>query len=300
MISPFVSVERTATGKFKVRWREGGRARSRTFDLRRDAVRFDAEIRRRMQARGLPALDAGGETLSRYVTEQWAATHAALLSRKTRAGYAGLLDYHILPSLGHVPLRDLRPASLTRWQRDRLAAGGGPVAVAKALTLLGGILQRAVEDERIPANPARAVRRTALPPRREVRPLAPVDVEAVRRRLGQRDATLVVLLAYAGLRPGEALALRWADVRERTLLVHHAVSLGRIAPTKTRRSRTVRLPAPLASDLRAWRLQSDCPTDDALVIPGVDDRPWTQAAYQSWRRRTFNSAVRASGLPPTQ
>jgi integrase len=38
----------------------------------------------------------------------------------------------------------------------------------------------------------------------------------------QRDATFVALLAYAGLRPGEALALRWGDIRERTLLVQRA------------------------------------------------------------------------------
>ena len=31
-----------------------------------------------------------------------------------------------------------------------------------------------------------------------------------------RDATLVCVLAYAGLRPGEALALEWRHVRDRT------------------------------------------------------------------------------------
>jgi integrase len=41
-----------------------------------------------------------------------------------------------------------------------------------------------------------------------------------------RDATMVALLAYAGLRPQEALALQWRHVRERTLLVEHALSDG--------------------------------------------------------------------------
>jgi integrase len=34
-----------------------------------------------------------------------------------------------------------------------------------------------------------------------------------------RDATLVCVLAFAGLRPGEALALEWRHIRERTILV---------------------------------------------------------------------------------
>jgi integrase len=49
------------------------------------------------------------------------------------------------------------------------------------------------------------------------RPLSPDQVEAIRERLGQRDATLMSVLAYAGPRPAEALKLVWQDVRERTL-----------------------------------------------------------------------------------
>jgi integrase len=84
-------------------------------------------------------------------------------------------------------------------------------------------------------------------------PLAPETVEVIRdwllRRRLIRDATLVSVLAYAGLRPGEALALTWAHVRERTLLVESAVSFGKVEGTKTGRRRTVPLVGPLAQDL---------------------------------------------------
>src|SRR3546814_1155440 len=63
------------------------------------------------------------------------------------------------------------------------------------------------------------------------------------------------LLAYAGLRPQEALAMRWDDVRERTLLIEKASDgQGGVKPTKTSQSRTVRLLAPLGGDLAEWRL----------------------------------------------
>ncbi|MGZ4268799.1 MAG: site-specific integrase, partial [Solirubrobacteraceae bacterium] len=105
------------------------------------------------------------------------------------------------------------------------------------------------------------------------------------------------VLAYAGLRPGEALALRWGDVRERTVLIQRALSLGTEDDTKTTQHRTVRLLAPLKADLAAWRLASGRPGDDALAFPCRTGEPWTVAAYQSWRRRSFNRARQAADAP---
>jgi integrase len=58
------------------------------------------------------------------------------------------------------------------------------------------------------------------------------------------------MLAYAGLRPGEAIALRWHNLGERTLLIERSVAFGQIKPTKTARTRSVRLLAPLKEDMR--------------------------------------------------
>ena len=163
----------------------------------------------------------------------------------------------------------------------------------QALDLLGSILQRAVEAERIAANPVRLVRRARLPRRKEVRPLAPAAVERMRAAASQRDATLFSVLAYAGLRPGEALALHWDDVRDNTLLIERALSLGEDADTKTAAHRTVRLLAPLRSDLAAWRLACGRPLGNTLVFPSHRGAPWTEPAYQSWRRRSFDIARKA-------
>ncbi|MEA2277912.1 MAG: hypothetical protein QOC78_2872 [Solirubrobacteraceae bacterium] len=104
------------------------------------------------------------------------------------------------------------------------------------------------------------------------------------------------VLAYAGLRPGEALALPWSAVRDRTLLIDAAVSVGVVGETKTRRRRTVPLLPPLAADLAEWRLAAGRPPDDALVFPGHDGRPWSPAAYKNWHRRVFRPATAAAGL----
>lgn len=118
----------------------------------------------------------------------------------------------------------------------------------------------------------------------------------MRLALGARDATLISVLAYAGLRPGEALGLRLGRC-PRADPAHSARDLaGEESDTKTRQHRTVRLLAPLAADLRSWRMAAGRPGDSELVFPSKEGQPWTQAAYQSWRRRAFNRATQAAGL----
>ena len=107
---------------------------------------------------------------------------------------------------------------------------------------------------------------------------------------------LVSVLAYAGLRPGEALALTWIHIRERTILVERAVALGEFKTTKTSRARTVRMLAPLAADLREWRIGQGMPLDEALVFPGRGGPVWGHDAWHYWRRRVFTPAAKASGV----
>ncbi len=281
---------------WRVRWRQHGRNRARSFSTRRDAADFDAEVRRQRRAGSLGTLDAGTESLGEYVTEAWAVTHAVTLAPKTRLHYASLYDHHLRPFLGSIALRDIDPETVGRWQADRLAAGAGPVAVRQALDLLGSVLEHAFVSGRVAENPVRRVKKARLPRREEVQALSPLSIEAMRAALDVRDAALLSVLAYAGLRPGEAFGLHWGDIRERTMLVQRSISLGADADTKTRQHRTVRLLAPLAADLRSWRVAAGRPDDKELVFPGKDGQPWTQAAYQSWRRRAFHRATQAAGL----
>jgi integrase len=264
---------------WRVRWREGGRgsrARTRTFDRKSDAVAFDSELRRLRRLGDFGLLVGSRETLDEYVSQTWARTHAVTLAPSTIRGYATLYDCHIAPYLGRLKLSELTPEVIARWQAERIAGGAGRVSVLKALTVLGGMLQLAVESDRMARNPVRRVRKARRPPHDEVRPLAPVSVEAIRAASTPRDATLIAVLAYAGLRPREALLLRWRNVGTRTLTVY---------ARKTDRRRSVRLLTPLAEDLDEWRRANGRSSASALVFPGHDDEPWTEAAYKDWSRK---------------
>jgi integrase len=273
---------------WRVRWRDSqGHHRSRVLGRKRDAEAFDAEITRRKRTGELAALDGGRETLDDYVAGAWSRAHAAHLRPRTRQTYASTYDRHISPRLGGMRLNEIDAEAIAGFQGDLIREGVRPHAIRKAMTLIGGILQRAAETNRIPFNPQRVVRKARLPRSAEVRPLPPTQVEAIRAVLPQRDATVVSVLAYAGLRPGELRGLRWRHVGERTLLVD---------AEKTGARRNVRLLAPLRANLDNWRAASDDPPADAWVFPSVDATRWSANAFEKWRRRVFMPALREAGI----
>ncbi len=264
---------------YRVRWRDHrGRNCSRVLGRKRDAEAFDAEIKRRKRTGELVVMDAGRETLDEYVIGTWVKAHAAHLAPKTRRTYANTYDLHIGPRLGAFPLRSLDAEIIAKFQAELLTAAVGPHAIRKAMTLLGAILQRAAEAKRIPYNPQRVVRKARLPLSQEVRPLAPVTVESLRRAADLRDATIISVLAYAGLRPGELRAARWRDVRERTMLVN---------AQKTGVRRTVRLLTPLAEDLSEWKTACETTDKNMLLFPSEEGLSWSANGFEKWRQRRF-------------
>jgi integrase len=273
-----------------VRYRDGDRHAQKTFELHRDALDFDAEVRRRRRLGTLATLTPPSTSLNDYLTATWAPVYGVLLADRTRETYAQSYDRHIAPTLGRMPLHAIRPAVIARWQAAVLPSG--PEALRKARSVLSAILQTAVEAELIASNPVRLVRPPKRPLKPEIRPLAPVSVEALRAQLSHHDAVLVSLLAYAGLRPGEARSLLWAHVQDRTLV---------IGASKTGRRRSVRLLDPLANDLREWRLASGRPAPDRPVIPRPSDGGVMSAkSFNVWRGDVFAPALEAAGLDPAR
>jgi integrase len=297
-------VERKGGTVWRVRWRDDqGRARSKVIGRKRDAEAFDAEVVRRRRTGDLDLLSGGKETLADFAQEWWKLYAAPNLATRTLRSYAGLWDRHVLPRLGSIPLSAITPEVIERYRAELEAEGVGLPTIYRALALLQGVLRRAVEWRRIGHNPVKAVQKPKVRRQREVRPLSPLSVERLRaaasgrRRHGPRDAALIALLAYAGLRPQEALALRWCDVRERTLLVEKAGDgQGGVKETKTGQARTVRLLSPLSRDLAEWRTLRCDPDDDGLLFPSGSGGVWNDTSWQTWHRDAWQPACLATSF----
>jgi integrase len=237
----------------------------------RDAEAFDAEIRRLRRLGELGIVDAGRISLAEF-GQEWLVEYAVPnLEPKTLRTYESLWDRHVLPHIGGVELRQLRPAVLDRYLAQLQRDGLSPASVKKVAGMLQGVLQRAVEWERIAQNPMRVAHKPRARRRIVIRPIAPAQVEQLRQYLladGRlRGATLVSVLAYSGLRPGEALALTWNRVGERTIAVTGASSMGRLKGTKTGAERTVRLLSPLAHDLARVAARAGPPRSGRHCVP---------------------------------
>lgn len=316
-----------------MRWREHGRQCSRSFHRRRDAETFDAEVKRRRQLGplALQQLTARhGPTLGEWIAERWAPEHASTLAPSTRERYATVYSVHIAPWLDDLPMRELTVARLRAWQTERTKSGVSPGTIHKCRTVLSSVLRHAAESEAIAANPLSLVRAPKSEHREAICPLSPATVEKLRSIMGnpaprvvaasqagqrrrrryeldppgepatwQRDALIVSLMAYSGLRPGELRALRWSDVQQNTLLVQRAANPdGSSKPTKTGQRRSVRLIAPLAQDLREYRLAIGRPSPGNLVLRDGQNQAWDKNAWQTWRADRWVPACRAAGLSP--
>lgn len=202
---------RVDTGRYEVRWRESGRHRSKSFSLRKDALAFDREIERRKRLGTLHQLEAGEELLADFVERWWQLHAIPNLEANTRAAYATTWDRHVLPRLGGYRLHDISPMAVDQFRVDLERAGVGAPTIRKALAVLQSVLGRAVLWGALPANPVAAVAKPTARRTRAPRALPPARIEQIRDHLQPIDAALVSLLAYAGLRPGEALALQWGE-----------------------------------------------------------------------------------------
>jgi integrase len=244
---------------------------------------------------------SGKERLAEFAEEWWKLYARPNLADSTLRLYATLLNRHALPRLGRYRLRELTPAVIMRFRAELELERVGPEAIRKTMAIVQGMLQRAVEWDRIESNPAKVARKPRAVRQRAVRPPTPQAVEEMRHFLVERDrfpdAVLVCVLAYAGLRPGEALALTWWHVRERTLLVERALSDGELKGQKTERPpRAVDLLQPLAEDLAELRILRGQPGPETLVFPNSSGKPWRDHDWRNWRKRVYKPAAMAIRL----
>jgi integrase len=286
---------------YRVLWRDERRAlRSRTFSRKRDAEAWEAKVKLAKRQGELAALDAGQQTLKAFIDEWWRLYAEPNLAPKTLDLYARFRDRLIVPKLGHLQLRRLTPERIQSFRLELEKEGVGRETIRKTLAMLQGVLERGVEWGRIASNPARFVRKPPQGRTRTISPLSPVAVERLRREMlrreWKRDAALVSVLAYAGLRPSEALALRWRDIGLKTIRVDKSLSLGTEGDTKTRRARNVQLLAPLAEDLKEWRRAAGKPPENSLVFPTREGAPWADHDFRNWRKRRYTVAANAVGV----
>jgi integrase len=291
-------VDRLPSGKYRVRVHIGGnRYKSKSFTRQRDAERWREDMLSAKETGRVAQVDADLQPFWELAAEHMAA-EGPNWSERTKSAYSSLWNAHVKThDLRDMPLRAITPEVVENFRDDLRAAGVGDQSIRKLMTLCQSIHERAVRFGRAQSNPWKVVKKPKTTRAKTVKVIGPEGVEAVRARLKGQHSVYASVLAYSGLRPGEARALRWGDIGKQSIHVREGVNPdGSEKGTKTGRTRSVRLMEPLAEDLAAWRLDSGKPGDSAYVFPRADGKAWTESDYQNFRSRTFKKAAKDAGV----
>jgi integrase len=250
----------------------------------------------------------------RYLLAEPGAAH-----RRGPGAHSGL----IMAALGDGPASEITTRDVNRLLAEVAATGASPRTVNKHRQLVCAVFSFGCWEATfaLPHNPARAADRRAEPERARLDYYSPEEVEALARALAggahrdpngaavsaaeaearadedRQDAELVRVAAYAGLRRGELVALRWRDVDfdRRKLVVRRAVS-GDVeaTSTKSRRAREVPLPDQAAGALARLSHRGDFTSADDYVFANRLGRRLDGSAL----RRRVERARDATGLRP--
>lgn len=294
-------------GSYTVHTAEGPK-RSYVTGKTRDDVR--AKLTKAMADRdGGLVFDAGSLKVGEYL-EHWIETSVkGTVRQSTYEVYGYMIHPHLAPVLGRIKLKNLTPAHVRAFYRDRLDSGLAPATVHKMHVVLHKALDQAVSDGLIPRNAAKGVK-VPQTKRKEIRPLTPEQVKALLEAVrGDRLEALYVLAVATGLRQGELLALKWEDVELEDAVLRVRRTLTRtggkvdMGPPKTNKSRrSVSLTAGAVETLRAHlsRQLEEMEQMGSLYRPGglvFANESGGIINPSNLRNRSFARLLKRAGLP---
>ncbi|TFW56263.1 site-specific integrase [Bradyrhizobium sp. MOS001] len=164
------------------------------------------------------------KTLSQWAAD-WIALKTAERQHKTVARYEDLLKKHVLPKLGERPLQQIKPIEIQKLYAELTALA--PRTRNHVATVLKACLQAAVDiGKLLQVSPAAAIKKPSAGDSDIGQALEQEKITALVE--GFRGSTLfdfTFLMAFTGMRRGEALALRWSNLNPtaKTLRIERAL-----------------------------------------------------------------------------
>ncbi|MGP5014296.1 tyrosine-type recombinase/integrase [Glutamicibacter ardleyensis] len=243
---------------------DGSRGHDRGFKLKRDAEAHLANVEV-SKLKGAYVNRADGKATVSELGTAWLERHKAKITASSYHSVESAWRIHVKPQWGDYAVGAVTKRDVEAWL-TKLGEKRSHTTVARARDLLAGILDDAIEDNRITKNIARGLVIKKKPIPDEVL-LSHSQVEALAK--ASRYPDLVRFLAYTGLRWGEATALRVrnVDTATRRINVREAVAEvnGKPVPgsVKSHEKRTVAYPDFLDDEIKK-----------ACEAKGQEDRLW--------------------------
>lgn len=194
-------------------------------EAEKEYVAFAAEVQK-----GTIAY-TGKYRLREYAQEWFDGYCKKKLAPKTQAAYWNHIEKRIIPELGYIELKELRPQHILRFvamlEEGDIRFDGRPGKLSSqsavyCFRVLSSMLQDAVQWQLIPFNPCTRVK----PPSAERHKAPSFDEGNVEKMLLALEGeplkyrTVIMLALESGLRLGELMGLQWDDIDFDTAMLH--------------------------------------------------------------------------------
>ena len=221
----------------------------------------------------------------------------------TRKNYRSTMQNYWIPHLAHMPIDAVSPVLMRKIVNG--IEWTSPVRRKNAVRLVTSLFNQAVSDELIQRNPARSIPATRVV-KRELDPFSRLEADAVIAKLYEVTSGLQAIYAcffefsfYTGMRPGEAMALRWSEVdtHNRTARVCRIRIYGKIQErTKTKTSREVLLNDRALQALEKARLLTAARSDYVFAPEGSGEKSELYVRSETGPKRYWLLALRKLGM----
>jgi integrase len=286
----------------------GTEVRWRTLDGRSRRKRFPAGRKGKAAAQQLYVKLEHDKLLGNFVDPSAGKIHFEELARSwletqtfddgTRRAVTSRLKNHILPALGKLEVRKIRP-SVVQALLKRLSELLAPGTVKAILAILSAILEAAVEDGVLAKNPCRSrAVRAPSPERERVVPWTVAQLQDVIAAHPPEWSAVPIVGAGTGLRQGELFGLTVDDVDflRRRVLVRHQVKPGlTLGSPKGRKTREVPLADIVATALAEHVRRT--PVSDGGAVFHRDGKLVDAGLYN---RTIWKPALIEAGLAPSR
>lgn len=273
----FGTVQELPSGRYRALYYHEGRRHKAptTFTTKIDARGWlaiqQADIIRGKWVEPTDAAPVKAKRVSfREYAEDWM-THRDLKPR-TREHYRKLLDAHVLPTLGALPLASITPDDIRGWYTD--LGTGTPTLRSHAYGLVRTVLATAASDGRITTNPCHIRGAGSAKRVHKIRPATLPELETLTGAMPAPYQAMILLASWCALRFGELTELRRHDVdltdeviriRRAVVRVDGAFVVG--DPKSDAGTRDVAIPPHLVPVLSAHLAEHVGPDRDALLFP---------------------------------
>lgn len=218
-------------------------------------------------------MPASRHTVSELLDEWLESYVISNCSERTYLGYKGIIEKHIVPTLGHVKLKDLRPAVIQAFygqalqkQNERNHTNLKGRTVLRMHRVLSEALRWGVRQGYLSTNPAS---RDHVDPPKDKRYIArTLDRDEIETLLGAARDSRYYPPIYVGintaLRRNELLALEWRDIDifGMTISVNHSLykhagKVELIEPKSESSRRQISMTPPLARYLAEYKAERE-------------------------------------------